>query len=271
MAVLGIEIAEIITVLIKCIISIIVGIILYRFIRGFIIKVFRGSRTSSKYKKKKIQTVQSMLINLVKYVLYIFVALYILSVFGVNVSGIIAGLGVGAALIGLAFQDTAKDIIAGVSLIADDEFEIGDTIQIGDFMGEVIFIGLKSTKIRNFKGETLIVSNRSIDKVINYNLHSSLAIVDVSVAYESDLDKVEKTLNKLAKKLNKKLDYLKGDVEILGIDNLDENAIVYRVTVLVESMKHFEVQRTLRKEIIDAFKKAEIKIPYNQIEVHNAK
>ncbi len=271
MSIFGIDIAKFLNEIILSTISIAVGAITYKIIKRIIIRLLKTSRTKSKYKKKKIQTVQSMLINITKYLIYIFVALYILSVFGVNVNGIITGLGVSAALIGLAFQDTAKDIIAGISLIADDEFEIGDTIKIGDFMGEVIFIGLKSTKIRNYKGETLIVSNRSIDKVINYNIHNSLAVVDVPVAYESDLEKVEKTLNSLAKRLNKKLDYLKGDVEVLGIDNLGEDAIIYRVTVLVESMKHFEVQRTLRKEITTAFKKAGIKIPYSQIEVHNAK
>lgn len=271
MAVFGIELIDVFHRLVACTISIIVGMFVYKVVKNIILKTIKKSKTKSKYKKKKLQTLESIFINLTKYVIYVFVVLYILSVFGINVTGIVTGLGVSAALIGLAFQDTAKDIIAGISIIADDEFEIGDTVKIGDFMGEVVFIGLRSTRIRDFKGATMIIANHSIDKVINYNLHSSLAVVDVSVAYESDLDLVEKTLSKLAKKLNKKLDYLKGEVEIMGIDSLDDSAIVYRVVVLVDSMKHVQTQRIIRREIVDAFNNASIKIPYNQIEVHNAK
>ncbi len=271
MAIFGIDLWLIVSKILKCVISISIGIIIYKFIKKTIIKLTTKSKTRSKYKQKRLQTIQSLLKNLTKYIIYIFVFLYILSIFGVNVSGIVAGLGVSAALIGLAFQDTAKDIIAGVSMITDDEFEIGDTVKIDGFMGEVVFIGLRSTKIRDYKGATMIIANHSINKVINYNLHDSLAVVDVSVAYESDLNEVEKVLNNLAKKLEKKLDYLKGDIEILGIDNLDDSAIVYRVTALVEPMKHIITQRTLRKEIAEAFKKSSVKIPYKQIEVHNAK
>ncbi len=271
MAVFGIELTVILEKILACFTSIIIGMCVYNFIKKFIISTINNSKTKSKYKKKKLQTLQSMFINFTKYIVYIFVALYILSVFGVNVNGIITGLGVSAALIGLAFQDTAKDIIAGISIITDDEYEIGDTVKIDDFMGEVVFIGLRSTKIKNFDGSTMIIANHSINKVINYNIHDSLAILDFSVAYESNLEEVEKVLNKLAKKLTKNLDYLKGEVQILGIDDLDESAVVYRMTAPVESMKQYEIQRIMRKEVLKVLKNASIKIPYNQIEVHNAK
>ena len=271
MAVFGIELTLILEKLFACLTSIILGICVYKFVKNFIVSTIKKSKTKSKYKKKKLQTLQSLFINFTKYIIYIFVGLYILSVFGVNVNGIITGLGVSAALIGLAFQDTAKDIIAGISMIADDAFEIGDTVKIDNFMGEVVFVGLRSTKIRNFDGSTMIIANHSINKIVNYNIHDSVAILNFSVAYESDLDEVDRVLKKLAKKLTRKLDYLRGEVEVLGIDDLDESAIVYRMIVPVESMKQYEIQRIMRKEVAKALKDASIKIPYNQIEVHNAK
>ena len=117
----------------------------------------------------------------------------------------------------------------------------------------------------------MIIANHTINKVINYNLHDSLAIVDVSVAYDSDLEKVEKVLQDLAEELPNKMKDLTGEVSVLGIDNLEESAIVYRMTALVKPMQQYAAQRFLRKEIVDALNKAKIKIPFKQIEVHNAK
>lgn len=271
MTVFGIDLFLILDKILAIAISIILGTILYKFIKKIIIKTIEKSKAKSTFKIKKLQTLQSIFINFTKYIIYIVVILYILSMFGVNVSAIVTGLGVSAALIGLAFQDTAKDIIAGISMIADDEFEIGDTVCIDNFTGEVVFIGLRSTRIRDFKGATMIISNHMISKVINYNLHDSLAVVDVSVDYDSDLEKVEKTLKDLAEELPSKLKDLTGEVSILGIDNLADSAIVYRITALVKPMQQYATQRILRKEIVNAFNKAKVKIPFNQIEVHNAK
>ena len=92
----------------------------------------------------------------------------ILAVWGFNVTTLVAGLGLGTAIIGLAFQDLAKDLIAGFSIISEGDYEIGDTISVDGFMGEVVFMGLKTTRIRDFKGATYIVCNRYMDKVINY-------------------------------------------------------------------------------------------------------
>ena len=75
----------------------------------------------------------------------------ILANFGVNVKSILAGLGITAALVGLAFQDLAKDLIAGISIILEDQYEIGDTIEVNGFTGEVVSLGLRTTRIRNKK------------------------------------------------------------------------------------------------------------------------
>ena len=110
-----------------------------------------------------------------------------------------------------------------------------------------------------------------MDNIINYSLNNSLAIVDVSVAYEENINKVEKTLNRLAERLNGTIENTTGDIQVLGITDLSDSCVVYRVTVETKSMQHYAVERTLRKEIKRAFDDANIKIPYPQIEVHNGK
>ena len=251
------------------IIYIIIGIVIYEIIKKIINKMTKYNKNKQHY--QRVETVKSLILNIIKYVIVIIVILGILANFGVNVTSLVAGLGVTTAIIGLAFQDLAKDLIAGISIITEAQYEVGDTIEVDGFMGEVEFIGLKTTRIKNFKGATKIIANRYMDNIINYSLHNSLAIVDVSVDYEENAEKVEKILNELAEKLNGTIKDATGDIQILGINLLDSSSVVYRITLEVKSMTNYSVERLLRKEIKEALQKANIKIPFPQVEVHHGK
>ena len=165
----------------------------------------------------------------------------------------------------------AKDIIAGFSIITEGEYEIGDTIEIEGFMGDVVFIGLRTTWFRNFKGATKIIANRYMDNIINYSINNSLAIVDVGVSYDVDSEKVEKAIEGLFKRLSGKIEFATKEPELWGGNELADSSVVYRIAVETEPMKQFGVERFLKKEIKKEFDKENIKIPYIQIEVHNGK
>jgi len=253
------------------IIYIIIGVVSFKLIKDLIKKTSHRKTNLKATQKQRIDTLVVLIINLVKYIIVILVILSILSVFGINIKSILAGLGIGTAIIGLAFQDVAKDLIAGFSIITEGEYEIGDTIEIDGFMGEVVFIGLRTTRIRNFKGATKIIANHYMDNIINYSTNNSLAVVDVSIAYECPEDKIEQAFNKLSEKLNGNIPYAKKDIELWGVNDLADSAVIYRVVVETEPMKQFAVERYLRKEIKKVFDESDIKIPYQQIEVHNGK
>ena len=251
-------------------IEILVGIIIFYITKRFI------KRLSTKNKLKasqlqRINTIKTLVLYIIKYIIIIFVILAILSEFGINVKSILAGLGIGTAIIGLAFQDLAKDIITGFSIIAEGEYEIGDTIEVDGFMGEVVFIGLRTTRIRNFKGATKIIANHYMSNIINYSNNNSLAVVDVGIAYENKEEDIEKTFENLFKRLKNKIPNATKDPEVWGVNQLADSSVVYRVVVETEPMKHFATERFLRKEIKKEFDKSGIKIPYTQIEVHNGK
>jgi small conductance mechanosensitive channel len=250
---------------------IIIGIVLFRIIKKLILQATNKKKNLKAAQKQRVNTLRTLIINIIKYAIYILVILAILSNFGVNVKSILAGLGIGTALIGLAFQDLAKDIIGGISIITEGSYEIGDTIEIEGFTGEVVFIGLRTTRIRNFKGATKIIANRYMDNIINYSDNNSLAVVDVSVAYECDEKAVEEAFEKLFKELNGKIPNATKDLELWGVNELSASSVDYRVVVETLPMKHIAAERFLKKEIKKAFDASDIKIPYQQIEVHNGK
>lgn len=251
-------------------IAIIINNILKKMIDKIIIKK-QENLDKSNYNYKKTETFKVLIKNAVKYIIIIFLILAILTVYGVDVTSILAGLGIVGVILGLALQDLAKDIIAGFSIILENQYAIGDIISISNFKGEVIFLGLKTTKIKNYEGQVKIIANRNAIEVINYSMENSLAIIDIDISYEENNDKVEKILLELTEELTEQLPNLKGKVELLGIQELTPFSVRYRVTVPTVSMKHFDIERQIRKKVKEKLDKENIKIPYPQIEVHNGK
>lgn len=254
------------------ILYIIIGLIVYEIAKKVITNMTNKTEKNLKPNQlQRIKTIRQLMINVVKYIIIILVLLGILATFGVNVTSFLAGLGITSVIAGLALQDLAKDIIAGISIITEGQYEVGDWIEVDGFMGEVIFVGLRSTKIRDYKGAIKIISNHYIDNIINYSMNNSLAVVDVIVGQDQDPEKVEKVLNNLEKNMNGKIEDATGPIQILGIEDLQETGIRYRVTVETKPMQQYGVQRILRKEIRKTFNKENIAIPYTKIEVENGK
>lgn len=260
-----------IKLIIITIVYILIGVLIFSVFKRIIKKASNRNRFLKAAQKQRVKTISTLTLNIIKYIILILVGLAILSLYGVNVKSILAGLGIGTAIIGLAFQDLAKDLIAGFTIITEGEYEVGDTIELDGFMGEVTSIGLRTTRIRDFKGATKIVANHYMDNIINYSINNSLAVVDVSIAYETDEKLIDDTFNSLFKKLNKELEFATKDIEVWGVHSLSDSAVIYRVVVETKPMKHIVTERVLRKEIKKAFDKVGIKIPYTQIEVHNGK
>lgn len=249
------------------IIIVIVSYLIYRILKAIIKKSFKIKVHGIDDKRQK--TIMLLFINIIKIFIFIIAILMILEIYGIDAKSILASLGVFAAVAALALQDILKDFIAGVSIVLEGQFRIGDTISIDNFKGEVIYLSLKTTKIKAYTGEIKIYANHNVQNVINYSLTDSLAIVDVSVAYDADLNKIEKILTKFCSDMSKELPNLKGNLELLGVQQLADSAVIYRITCLTESMKQYEIQRKILREIKVLFDKNNIEIPFPQMVVHN--
>ena len=207
----------------------------------------------------------------IKVLIAIVAILYILQVYGVNTSALVAGVGAFSLVIGLAFQDVLKDLLVGATIILESQFAIGEIVEINGFKGEVISLTLKTTRLKSYKGEVKIIANRNIGEITNYSLDNVLVRVIASVSYESDNKKVEKVLNELIEKLNTSIPELKSKITIEGIDSLSDSSVDYLLTAKSSVKNEFVVKRKILKEIKNAFDQNGIEIPYPQLEVHNEK
>ena len=246
---------------------IVVGFIIYLILKGILNKAFK--LRAKRFKDNKYNTIEALIKGIIKYFIMLVCALMILEKYGIDTKSIITSLGIVGAAVALAMQDFLKDFVAGITIVAENQFAIGDIIKIGDFMGTVTSFTLKTTRIKAWTGEEKIINNHLISEVINYTHHNSIAIVDVSLPYEEDVEKLEKTLNKICGKLGKEIPDLKNEVNLLGIESLDSSAVIYRIAAEVKSGSQFNAQRVMRKLIKRELDKEGINIPYSQLVIHN--
>lgn len=249
-----------------------ISILINGMIKNVVHRFFHIDKKKLKTKEeKRTITVVSLITNIIKYVIILIDVIIILGIYGIPTASIIASLGAVGVVLGLALQDTLKDFVSGFFIITDNLYRMGDWIEIGDFEGEVISIGLKTTQIRAYTGEVKIIFNRTVTEVINYNLSNTLAIVDIPIPYEEDYEKAEQVLSELCVKLTDTLDKIRGTVTLLGINEYNEKGLVYRITVDTVPTEHYGVQREIRKQVKQVLDQNKIQMGYPQVVVHNGK
>ena len=248
-------------------IIILVGFIIYQVIKGVLNRAFKIRY--KKLKDNKYNTIESLIKGLVKYFILIICVLMILEQYSIDTKSIITSLGIVGAAIALAMQDFLKDFVAGITIVVENQYAIGDLIKVGDFLGTVTSFSLKTTRIKAWTGEEKILNNHLITEVINYTHNNSIAVVDIGLPYEENVDELEEKMNKICDKISKEIPNLVKNINLLGIETLDSSAVVYRVIAEVQSGEQYTTQRLMRKLIKRELDKEGINIPYSQLVVHN--
>lgn len=248
------------------------GPIIYVFI-GYIINsmlsnlVTKFVKNNKRKNHKKQDTVIKLFNSVFKYIIIIIVMLLILELYGVNTKSIIASLGIFTVVIGLALQDTLKNMLAGILIILDNRYNVGDFVKINDFTGEVVSLGLQTTKLKSTSGEVFTISNTNISNVINYSESNSVLYYEIEVSYDTDIKKLERVLKSLIPKVSK-IDNVVGEMSLLGLDKFNSSSITYKVQITTKPYKYFNVKREFNKLLFEAFNKEGIEIPYNQMDIH---
>lgn len=247
---------------------IIFSVLFYRILIRVTKNIFKIK--SNRVDERKMRTVLSLVNNVLKYFIIIVAILMILDIYGIQTSGLLTSLGLVGVVAGLAIQDILKDILSGSSIILENQYAVGDVVSIGDFKGEVISLGLRITKIKALTGEVKIISNRNITEVINYSLEKSLAIVNVPISYNEDVEKIEVVLNGLCDELKSKIKLINGKINCIGITSFDSSSINFRIVAETVPTKQYDVERLILKEVKIRLDKEGIEIPFEQVVIHNA-
>jgi len=182
-----------------------------------------------------------------------------LSWYGVNLSALLASAGLIGVALGLVAQDTLRDIIAGVSILADDRFGVGDTIQVGAWDGKVERLNLRVTQMRDASGRLITLSNRSITEVANLTARWAQVDFRIGVSYYSDVRRALDVLTQTAQTLAEEWpERLPQPAEVLGIDAFTEQNVTLRLLLRTAPGDQWAVGRELRLRVKAAFDSAGI-------------
>ncbi|WP_078550320.1 mechanosensitive ion channel family protein [Litchfieldia alkalitelluris] len=253
-------------------------IILIIFIAGIVVRVAKiAIRNIFKVRAKgpihiterREATLIKLLENILTYVVYFVVIIMILETMEIEIRALLAGAGILGLAIGFGAQNLVRDVITGFFIIFEDQFSVGDYVRIGTFEGVVEEIGLRTTKIKSFTGELNILPNGSIIEVTNFSIHNSIAIVDVSIAYEGNIVEAERVLEELLQELPDKYEDMIEPPQLLGVQTLGASEVTLRVISEVLPMRHFHISRMLRKEIKNRLDEHGIEIPFPRLVMYN--
>lgn len=188
--------------------------------------------------------------------------LTVLEVFNIPTGSIIATAGVGGLAIGIGAQSLVKDIITGFFILLEDQYSVGDHVEIEGNEGIVEDLGLRVTKIRDFNGALYIIPNSNIAIVSNMTRGEMRALVNISIAYEEDVDKAIAVLKNYSETIWKKNTIFKEGPTILGVTSLSEFSVDIGIVAKTDPLKQWEAERIIRLDSLDLLKKEGIEIPY---------
>lgn len=214
---------------------------------------------------RKVETLSAVLKSVIKYLLYFIAIVNILDIFNVKTSSILATAGIGGLAIGFGAQSLVKDVITGFFILLEDQFSVGDHIQIGSYEGIVEELGVRVTKIRDFSGELHIIPNSNITTVTNKARGAMRARVVVTVAYEEDIDETLRILDRVCEDIAKTNPNVVEGPEVVGISDLNKTGMDIMIVGKALAMEQWGVERQIRKEVKEALEDANIEIPYPRL------
>ena len=221
--------------------------------------------------ERRAKTLGSVLTNAARVLAVTFFLLMTLQEFGVNIGPLVAGAGVAGVALGFGAQSLVKDVISGFFLLMENQFGVGDIINVDDnHIGTVERMTLRITQLRDLEGRAHYVPNGSINRVVVLSKDFARALADVEVDLATDPDRAFEVLKQVGSRLHQdRPDLVLETLEVKGIETLGPNGFIIRTLTKTAPGAQWDVARELRRRILLAFREVGIQIPYSQRVVHH--
>lgn len=258
------ELAALFTSLILVVVWILIGLISIVIVKQILFKLFK-----IKERGPRALTIGKLTSSISKYVIWFIISMIVLTELKIDVTPFIASAGVIGLAIGFGAQEIVKDFISGFFIIFEESFNVGDVIEADGFKGNVLELGLRITKIKNWRGEIKIIRNGQMNSIINFSKEDSVAVINFGVSYNTDLVKFPKLISKFIESIDGKYDMIIEKPRYLGITELADSSINMRIIAKTVSSEHFQIERDIRNDLIIFCINNDIEIPFPQLVIHN--
>jgi len=250
--------------IISSLIIIVLSIVIYKTITHFINKSEKNNRINDKLNKKS-RTYLKLITSILRYIFFILTILILLQVNGINVTSMLAGVGIASVIIGLAIQDALKDIIRGISILSDEYFAVGDVVTYKEYTGKVLVLGLKTTRIQDIATNNIIsIANRNIEEIQKV---SRDVYIRVPIPYDIQVNKAENVMQEIIESINKieEVEHAK----YLGVTEYEDSFINYLLKIACNPERRLQVRRDCLGSILRILENNSIQIPFKQIDIHH--
>lgn len=251
-------------------IAVIVSKLLRRILRRSIFKLTAYAEASRDRSEQRARALTALSNSFVVVVVWSTAVLTILGTLGINLAPLIAGAGIAGVALGFGAQSLVKDFLSGVLMLIEDQYGVGDVVDIGGTIGEVESVSLRTTRLRSVDGTVWHIPNGEVIKLGNLSQDWSRIILDVSVAYKSDIAKAKTELAQVLKDFADDPNYKRNILEppeVLGVQGLSDNSVDIRLAIKVKAGTQWELTRNLRELVKTRLDQAKIEIPFPQLSV----
>lgn len=222
-----------------------------------------------KPKSNRVRTMIALTRNLMRYIVILIGICLVLSVFGVDIITILAGLGIIALIVGFGAESLIADVVTGMFILIDNQYNIGDIIEINGFRGTVTDISVRTTVLTDPGGNVKIINNSDMKNILNRSDNSSKAITEFPIPYDTDVEALEEKIPELLKRIRAAHpEMMKSDPVYLGIDRLDDSSIVLKFYAEVAESDIFAGARVLNHDLLIGMRKLGVEVPFPQFDVH---
>lgn len=216
------------------------------------------------------KTVLTLLSSLTHYVAALVILCWGLSIFGANVNTIVASVGVLALVVGFGAESLIADMVTGFFMLIENQYNVGDIVEVDGFRGTVVDIGIRTTSIMDAGKNVKIVNNSEMKNILNRSDNASIAVSTIDIPYPTDLEKLEAQIPALMKSIYEAhTDVMKAEPRYLGVQELGASGITLKFIAEVDETNIFSVPRILNRELLLGFRRLGVEVPYPQLDIHN--
>ncbi len=248
----------------------IIGILIIYLITKLIIiivnKVLYKTQKAKGANNKRIETITSIIDNLIKYTMGIVIFLFVLISLGVSWTSLLAATGVIGVVLGLGANELIKDTINGFFVVFEGTYDLGEYVIINNYEGYVIDLGIKSTILKTMSNEKITIPNSKVNEVINLSKKDYLSFYYFTSSYDVKVEKMETIINEKILPKIKKLSIIK-EVNYLGLDEFLDSGINYALKIKTHPEDRFEAKRKVNSIIKKTFDDENLEIPYQNITI----
>jgi small conductance mechanosensitive channel len=216
-------------------------------------------------REKQAATLGKVIRNISRILVWSVAVMMVLKELGIDIGPILAGIGIMGLAVGFGAQSLVKDFLAGMFILIENQYNVGDVIQAAGAKGQVEKITLRATTLRDLQGNVHIIPNGTIEVVTNRTRQWSRFVLDIGVAYKENVDEVMRVLKEIGDELAADAEFasmITAPLEVLGVQDFADSAVIIRVMFTTQPVKQWTVGREFRRRVKNTFDAKGIEIPF---------